>query len=72
MDVSSSDLAARLRALLDRQGFTIAEAARQAGMQKQQLYLIVRGDVKNPGILTVRRILDAIGVDWSELFPAEE
>jgi transcriptional regulator with XRE-family HTH domain len=63
-----TDLAARLQALLARQGFSISEAARQAGMQKQATWLIVTGRNKNPGVETVRKIVEAVGATMGELF----
>lgn len=64
----SPDLAARLRRLLDRQGFSVAEVARDAGMAKQQLHVILSGKNPNPGILTITRIVEAAGGTMTELF----
>ena len=63
-----ADLAARLRALLDERGLSVAEAARDAGMHKQQLQAIVAGKVPNPGILTVARIVAAAGGTMHDVF----
>jgi transcriptional regulator with XRE-family HTH domain len=67
-----SDLSRRLHALLKRQGFSISEAARQAGMQKQATWLIVTGRNRNPGVETVRRIVEAAGATMGELFADED
>jgi transcriptional regulator with XRE-family HTH domain len=66
-----TDLSRRLQALLARQGFSISEAARQAGMQKQACWLIVTGRNANPGVETVRRIVEAVGATLGELFADE-
>lgn len=66
-----ADLAARLRALLDDRGLTVAEVARDAGMHKQQLHAILTGQTVNPGILTIMRIVEAAGGTMAELFADE-
>lgn len=65
-------LADRLRRLLDARGFSITEAAKLAGMEKQQVHRIVAGKVKNPGVLTVQRLVEAIGCTLGELFADED
>lgn len=67
-----NDLSRRLQALFDRQGFSISEAARTAGMQKQQVWLIVTGRNANPGVETVRKLVEAVGATLGELFADEE
>lgn len=67
-----TDLAARLRSLLDERGLSIAEVARDAGMHKQQLHLILSGANKNPGVLTVARVVEAAGGTMAELFGDED
>jgi predicted RNase H-like HicB family nuclease/transcriptional regulator with XRE-family HTH domain len=47
---------------------TVAEAARMAGMTRQQLWRILNGDVPNPGILTVQQIVRSIGGRMKDLF----
>lgn len=66
-----SDLSRRLQALLARQGFSISEAARAAGMQKQQVWLIVTGRTADPHIGSVRKIAEAVGATLGELFADE-
>lgn len=60
-------LAERLQRLLDERGFTITEAAKAAGMEKQQAWRIVTGKNRNPGFETVRRLVEAIGGTMAEL-----
>lgn len=61
----------RLRALLDRKGYSITDAADAAGMSRQQVHSIVSGKVPNPGITTVERIVEAVGATMAELYEGE-
>jgi transcriptional regulator with XRE-family HTH domain len=61
-------IADRLRRMLDERGFSISEAAREAGMEKQQVHRIVSGKNENPGVKTVERIVSAMGGTMAELF----
>lgn len=63
-----TDFAARLRRILDERGLSIAEVARDAGMHKQQVHMILSGKNPNPGVLTVARIIEAAGGTMAELF----
>lgn len=65
-------LSDRLQALLKRKGFTINAAAEVAGMERQQVWRICTGKVKNPGVLTVERIVTAVGGTITELYQEEE
>lgn len=62
----------RLRRMLDDRGCSISEAARLAGLEKQQTWRIVTGRNANPGILTVTRLVEAVGGTMAELFADEE
>lgn len=61
-------LAERLRRLLDAQGYTPSEAARAAGMPRQQLHRILTGANPNPGVETLRKVCEAVGSRLAELF----
>jgi transcriptional regulator with XRE-family HTH domain len=65
-------LSDRLKRLFDERGVSISEAARFAGMEKQQVHRIVSGRNANPGIATVRRIVEGIGGTLGELFADED
>lgn len=65
-------LSDRLRRLLDERGCSIREAAQLAGMESQMLWRIVTGRTPNPGILTVERVVRAIGCKMTELYADEE
>lgn len=62
----------RLRSLIERKGLSISAVAELAGMNRQEVWRIVRGKVKNPGIDTVRRIVEAADSTMAELFQEEE
>lgn len=62
-------LAARLQRMLDSSPrLTVAEVAREAGMEYIQVRRIVLGINRNPGILTLERIVRAMGGTLGELF----
>lgn len=63
-----SDFPARLRRILDARGCTIAEAARLAGMSRQQVHKLVSGDNPDPRISTVQKLVESIGATMAELF----
>lgn len=64
-------IAQRLQRLLDDRGCNISETARLAGMEKQQVWRIISGQNANPGVLTVQRIVEAIGGTMVELFTGD-
>jgi DNA-binding phage protein len=65
-------LAQRLQRTLEARGCNISEAARLAGMERQQVWRIVTGETPNPGVLTVERLVAAIGSTMGELFADPE
>lgn len=65
-------LAERLRRLIAARGFSISEAAKLAGMEKMQAHRIASGANPNPGVLTVERLVAAIGATMGELFADED
>ena len=62
----------RLLRMLDARGYSISEAAKAAGMEKQQVWRIVTGKNGNPGMVTVERIVAAIGGTMAELFADDD
>jgi transcriptional regulator with XRE-family HTH domain len=64
-------LADRLQTLLKKKGFSINAAAELAGMERMHVWRIVTGKTANPGILTVERIVEAVGGTMAELFEDE-
>jgi transcriptional regulator with XRE-family HTH domain len=65
-------LSDRLRRMLDDRGCSIAEAAKLAGMERQQVWRIVTGKNASPEVLTLQRIVEAIGGTLGELFADED
>ena len=65
-------LADRLRRLLNARGFTIYAAAEVAGMERQQAWRIVAGKTPNPGIVTVERLVAAIGATMNDLYADDD
>ena len=64
-------LPARLRRVLDARGCTIAEAARLAGMPRQQVHKLVTGVNGDPRLSTIEKLVTAIGATLGELFADE-
>lgn len=61
---------ARLRALIDaipaETRPSDREIGRRAGLSRNTVYFVVSGRVPNPGVVTVGRILDAIGKTFAD------
>jgi hypothetical protein len=66
--LSELELPRRLRRMLDERGCSISEAARFAGMERQQVWRIVTGVNTNPGIATLETVVSAVGGTLGELF----
>lgn len=56
------DIAFRLRELLEQRGLKQSRMAELAGLPNETVNRIVRGVTKNPGVVTMTRIADALGV----------
>lgn len=65
-------VAERLARMLARQGLSIRSVAELAGMESQQAWRIVTGKVANPGIETVRRLVEAAGSSMREFFSEDD
>jgi transcriptional regulator with XRE-family HTH domain len=61
-------LGGKILELIEAQGLTIAAAAKKVRMTRQQLWRIIRGDVPNPGFLTVQRIVRKLGGQMKDFF----
>ena len=55
------ELCNRLQKLLESRQLSVYDVAARAGMQPKQVHRIVSGVTRNPGILTVQRIVEAAG-----------
>ena len=65
MGRSGATIGDKLQELLDEKGLSVAAAADIVGMSRQQLWRIirggfVRGGVKDPGFITIQRIVRAL------------
>ncbi|MCB2218083.1 MAG: XRE family transcriptional regulator [Desulfobulbaceae bacterium] len=74
-----SDLSKRLRQLIDIKNFSLAQCARICKLNRSQVYQILNGEVKNPQLPTLKKIIDGFGCDpdWlktgkGEPFPKEQ
>lgn len=56
------DISVRLRELLDQRGLKQSRVAELAGLPNETLSRIVTGTTRNPGVETLARIADALGV----------
>lgn len=61
-------LARRLQIVFASRPINQSEVAQAAGMTRQKVSMIVTGANPNPGIQTVERIAEAIGITLGELF----
>jgi HTH-type transcriptional repressor of puuD len=67
------EIGTRLRQIRLARGLRMEDVANAAGIAQSTLSYIERGS--DPGVDTLRRILDALGVSWTEFFgedPATE
>ncbi len=68
VDLPHDSVAAKLRRLIDRKrkGRTDAEIAEAANMSPKALSRILLGQIPNPGIETIKTILDGIGLNFCD------
>lgn len=61
-------IAEALSAEVERQGVSVYELAKRSKLSAGRIHSILDGSTPNPGILTVRRLLDAMGksLGWLE------
>lgn len=62
----------RVKALLDRRGWSLGQLSDRSGLDKGYLSQLTRGMVANPGSVTLRKIGDALGVRVSDLMGETE
>lgn len=64
-----SPIPLRLRTLMKETGLTYDTISKRTGYDRQQLHRVCSGRTKNPGILTVKRIVEeGLGRQMSDLF----
>jgi len=65
-------VAERVRLLLTLKNVGFADIAKAAGLDRQAVWKIVRGDTPNPGILTIEKIVTAAGSTVIEYYSLKE
>jgi hypothetical protein len=58
----------KIAELVESRGMSIARAAMTIPMNRQFLFRIIKGEVKNPGILTVQEIITGLGGRMQDLW----
>lgn len=56
-----------LKQLLEEKNITIYKISKDMNIDSSLLYQILRGDVENPRVLTLKKITDYLGVTVDEL-----
>ena len=57
----------RVKELMERRGWSLGTLADRSGVDKGHLSVMLRGRVPNPGVGTLRKLSDALGVSLSEI-----
>lgn len=60
-------VAIRVKALIDQRGWSLGALSQRSGLDKGYLSQLTRGKVANPGVHTLEKISEALGVDLSEI-----
>ncbi|WP_161602316.1 helix-turn-helix transcriptional regulator [Tautonia marina] len=64
--------AQRIRSLLALKGLNVVDLAKAAGLDRQAVWKIVRGETANPGLVTIERIVEAAGSTMLEFYALKE
>ena len=65
-------VAARITELCEQKGMTLNELANQAGIPPTTVYSIFNLKSKNPGIVTLKKICDALEITMGAFFSTKE
>ena len=65
-------VAARITELCEQKGMTLNELANQAGIPPTTVYSIFNLKSKNPGIVTIKKICDALEITLGAFFSTKE
>ena len=65
-------VAARITELCEQKGMTLNELANQAGITPTTVYSIFNLKSKNPGIVTLKKICDALEITLGAFFSTKE
>lgn len=63
---------ARLLVLCDEKNMTINRLANESGIPPSTVKGILYGRSQNPGIVTIKKICDGLGISLAEFFDTEE
>ena len=64
--------AQRIRSLLALKGLNIVDVAKAAGLDRQAVWKIVKGETANPGLVTIERIVEGAGSTMLEFYSLKE
>lgn len=64
-------VANRIRALCEEKKIALNSLANSAGITPSTLYSLVSDDRKNPGIVTIKKLCDGLGITLREFFNAK-
>ena len=62
----------RIISLCEQKRFTINKLATESGITPSTVKSILYGNSKNPGIVTIKKLCDGMGISLSEFFDTEE
>ena len=62
----------RIWELCDQRGLTINGLARISGLPPTSLKSIIYGTSQNPGVITLKKICDGLGISITEFFDTDE
>lgn len=57
--------------MIKDKGMTLEEVARTSRVTKQHISKIITGEIRNPGIRTLGKLINAIGCNFLDLFREE-
>ncbi len=62
----------RIQALCNERGITVGKLCTMSGSTGSTISDIMNGVTKNPGVLTIKKLCDALGITLAEFFDTEE
>ena len=62
----------RLQILCEQKGMTINKLATEAGVPPSTVKGILYGRSNNPGVVTIKKLCDGLGISLTEFFETEE
>lgn len=65
---TSKDVSERIAELCTERNISINELARLSNVPPSTVKNIVNGNSKNPGIVTIKKLCDGLGIELAEFF----